>query len=206
MTAPNTATREEWLAARRDLLVREKALSKERDAIAAARRALPWVKVETDYSFETEAGPATLGDLFDGHSELIVPHFMLGPVWEQGCVSCLFWADGFNGTIPHLNARNIAFKVVARAPLEKILIFKQRMGWTFEWVSSFGSTFNEDFGVSFGPDHSAGNTVTYNLRETNFPADKAPGASVFVKGDDGTVYHTYSTYSRDLDVLNNANA
>ena len=164
------------------------------------------MKVETDYSFETEAGPATLGDLFDGYSQLIVQHFMLGPNWEQGCVSCSFWADGFNGTIPHLNARNIAFKVVARAPLEKILIFKQRMGWTFEWVSSFGSTFNEDFVVSFGPDHSAGNTVTYNFRETNFPAGEAPGASVFVKGDDGTVYHTYSTYSRDLDVLNNANA
>ena len=121
MTAPNTATREEWLAARKDLLVREKALSKERDVIAAARRALPWVKVETDYSFETEAGPATLGDLFDGHSQSIVQHFMMGPDWEQGCVSCSFWADGFNGTIPHLNARNIAFKVVARAPLEKSL-------------------------------------------------------------------------------------
>ena len=127
MATHATASREDWLAARKDLLTREKALSRERDAIAQARRDLPWVKVETDYVFETEAGPASLADLFDGHSQLIVQHFMLGPDWDNGCVSCSFWADGFNGTIPHLNARDISFKVVARAPLAKILPFKQRM-------------------------------------------------------------------------------
>ena len=195
MATHATASREDWLTARKDLLSREKALSRERDAIAQARRDLPWVKIETDYVFETEAGPASLWDLFDGHFQLIVQHFMLGPDWDNGCVSCSFWADGFNGTIPHLNARDIAFKVVARAPLAKILPFKQRMGWTFEWVSSFGGTFNEDFGVSFGTDHKPENKVNYNFLETNFPADEAPGASAFVK-DDGTVYHTYSTYSR----------
>ena len=163
-------------------------------------------KVETDYVFETEAGPASLADLFDGHSQLIVQHFMLGPDWDNGCVSCSFWADGFNSAIPHLNARDISFKVVARAPLAKILPFKQRMGWTFDWVSSFDSTFNEDYGVSFGPGHTPENKVNYNFRETNFPADEAPGASAFVKDDDGMVYHTYSTYSRGLDVLNNAYA
>ena len=131
---------------------------------------------------------------------------MLGPDWDNGCVSCSFWADGFNGTIPHLNARDISFKVVARAPLAKILPFKQRMGWTFDWVSSFDSTFNEDYGVSFGPGHTPENKVNYNFRETNSPADEAPGASAFVKDDDGMVYHTYSTYSRGLDVLNNAYA
>jgi predicted dithiol-disulfide oxidoreductase (DUF899 family) len=206
MATHATASREDWLTARKDLLSREKALSRERDAIAQARRDLPWVKIETDYVFETEAGPASLWDLFDGHFQLIVQHFMLGPDWDNGCVSCSFWADGFNGTIPHLNARDIAFKVVARAPLAKILPFKQRMGWTFEWVSSFGGTFNEDFGVSFEPDHKPENKVNYNFLETNFPADEAPGASAFVKDDDGTVYHTYSTYSRGLDVLNNAYA
>ncbi len=206
MTDHAITSREDWLAARKELLQREKALSKERDAIAQARRELPWVKVETDYSFETENGSASLADLFDGYNQLIVQHFMLGPEWESGCVSCSFWADGFNGTVPHLNARNISFKVVSRAPLAKILPFKQRMGWTFDWVSSFGTTFNEDFGVSFGSDHKPEDTVIYNYRETNFPADEAPGASAFVRDDDGTVYHTYSTYSRGLDVLNNAYA
>lgn len=206
MTTHATASREDWLAARKDLLDREKALSRERDAIAQARRDLPWVKVDGNYQFETEGGTASLADLFEGHSQLIVQHFMLGPDWEQGCVSCSFWADGFNGTIPHLNARNISFKSVSSAPLAKILEFKRRMGWSFDWVSSHGSSFNEDYGVSFGPGHKPENTVTYNFRETNFPADEAPGASVFVKDDDGTVYHTYSTYSRGLDVLNNAYA
>ncbi len=210
MTTQNFGSREDWLTARKALLDREKALSREHDALAQARRALPWVKIETDYVFETENGNAGLGDLFGDHRQLIVQHFMLGPDWEQGCVSCSFWADNFNGTIAHLNARNIAFKVVSRAPLEKILPFKQRMGWTFDWVSSFDGSFNEDFNVSFGPDHKSEDTVFYNFRDTNFPADEAPGASVFAKDDDGdddgAVYHTYSTYGRGLDVLNGAYA
>ncbi|MBT3533393.1 MAG: DUF899 domain-containing protein [Rhodospirillaceae bacterium] len=206
MTTRNIATREEWLAARKELLDREKALSREHDALAQARRALPWVKIEQDYVFETESGSASFDDLFGGYRQLIVQHFMLGPDWENGCVSCSFWADNFNGTILHLNARNISFKVISSAPLAKILPFKQRMGWTFDWVSSFGGSFNEDFNVSFGPDHKAEDTVFYNFRETNFPADEAPGASAFAKGDDGTIYHTYSTYGRGLDVLNGAYA
>lgn len=206
MTTQNTGSREDWLVARKALLDREKALSREHDALARARRELPWVRIETDYVFETENGAASLGALFGGHRQLIVQHFMLGPDWEQGCVSCSFWADNFNGTIAHLNARNIAFKVVSRAPLAKILPFKQRMGWSFDWVSSHGCSFNEDFNVSFGPGHKAEDKVFYNFHETNFPADEAPGASVFAKDGDGAVYHTYSTYGRGLDVLNGAYA
>ncbi len=206
MTVQNTASRDEWLQARRELLEREKALTREHDALAQARRELPWVKIEQDYAFETEDGTASLEDLFGEHRQLIVQHFMFGPAWETGCVSCSFWADNFDGITPHLNARGIAFKVVSRAPLAKVLPFKQRMDWNFDWVSSSPSSFNEDFGVSFGDGHKPEDTVVYNFRKTNFPADEAPGASAFAKGDDGALYHTYSTYGRGLDVLNGAYA
>jgi len=205
MTPENIVSRDQWLEARRKLLAREKALTKERDAITASRRALPWVRLEQTYVFETDTGEATLPELFGNHSQLIVYHFMFGPEWDEGCVSCSFWADSFNGIEPHLNERDIAFVVVSRAPMSKIAPFKQRMGWSFNWVSSHGTSFNADFHVSFGSDHKPEEPVFYNFREDAFsPMDEAHGTSVLVKGDDGAVYHTYSTYGRGLDITNAA--
>ena len=205
MTSPKTATRDQWLDARRDLLIREKALTREHDAIAAARRDLPWVKIDQSYVFDGPGGDIALEDLFGGHSQLIVYHFMFGPEWGEGCVSCSFWADNFNGTEAHLNARDIALVAVSKAPLSKLLPFKKRMGWDFTWVSSHANSFNADFGVSFGSDHERDDPVTYNFQENTFyPLDEAHGTSVFAKSKDGTVYHTYSTYGRGLDVTNAA--
>ncbi|MCZ4282884.1 DUF899 domain-containing protein [Kiloniella laminariae] len=204
MKTRNVVTREQWLAERRELLQQEKKFTRARDALTKARQELPWVKIEKDYQFDSEDGIITLGDLFSIHSQLIIYHFMYGPDWKQGCSSCSYWADNFNGIEPHLNARDIAFAVVSSAPVKKLLAFRKRLGWNFDWVSSGNSSFNQDFGVSFGPDHKPDDLVTYNYRETQFPAEEAPGISVFVKAEEGTIYHSYSTYSRGLDMLNGA--
>lgn len=202
MTTHPTVSRDEWLAARQALLAKEKEFTKQRDAISAARRALPWVKVEKDYVFDGPDGKETLADLFDGRGQLIVYHFMLGPGWDEGCKSCSFWADNYQGAVAHLAARDVALVAVSRAPLAEIEAFRRRMGWSFPWVSSHGSSFNYDFGVSFTPEQRKGEAPNYNFGTLHFGGDEAPGLSVFARGDDGAVYHSYSTYSRGLDMFN----
>lgn len=205
MASINTATREEWLAARKSLLEKEKAHTRLKDELSEERRALPWVKLDKNYVFETENGVISLSDLFASKSQLIVYHFMFGPKWESGCVSCSFWADSFNGLEPHLNARDIAFTAVSSAPMSMLSPFKKRMGWDFNWVSSNANTFNADFNVNVGPDKNPEDPVLYNFKEMPaFPVDEMHGTSVFAKDEDGQVYHTYSTYGRGLDVTNAA--
>ena len=191
----------EWLAARRALLAKEKEFTKTRDHLSEARRALPWVKVEKNYVFEGPNGRETLADLFGGKSQLIVYHFMLGPGWVQGCPSCSFLADHFDGAVIHLAQRDVALVVVSRAPLAEIEAYKKRMGWKFKWVSSHGNDFNHDFHVSFTPEEKAQGKVEYNYELTEFPSEEAPGLSAFIKNEAGDVLHTYSSYARGLDIL-----
>lgn len=204
--APAIVSRERWLAERRNLLVREKELTHLRDRIAQERRALPWVRVDKDYVFESPAGRRTLSDLFEGRRQLLVQHFMLGPGWIEGCPSCSFMADQIDGMKAHLMQRDLTLAVISRAPLAEIETFRQRMGWQFTWVSSNGSDFNRDFGVSFGPEDRQDGVVDYNYGRLAFPKDEAPGISVFAKDDAGNVFHTYSTYGRGLEVMMGAYA
>jgi len=192
-------SQDEWLAARKALLAKEKEFSKVRDGLSAARRELPWVKVEKTYVFDGPAGKETLADLFGGRSQLIVYHFMLGPGWKDGCPSCSLLADHFDGAAIHLAQRDVTFVVVSRAPLAEIEAYKKRMGWKFKWVSSYGDDFNFDYHVSFGKDEMAGE-VEYNYAKGKFPSEEAPGLSAFIK-DGSAVYHTYSSYARGLDIL-----
>ena len=196
--------RYEWLDARRNRLQDEKAFTKARNALAARRRALPWVAVERTYTFQTPSGQQTLPELFGPHSQLIVSHFMFDPDWEEGCPSCSFWADGYNGLDVHLAHRDTAFVAVSNTSLDKIERYRARMGWTFQWVSSQGSDFNRDFHVSFTPEELAAGEVEYNYAKRRFPATEAPGFSVFHKPNANAVVHTYSTYARGLDMLNPA--
>ena len=195
-------SREEWLAARQALLEEEKAFQRQRDALSARRRELPWVAVSEDYSFDTPTGRKSLGDLFGDKSQLIVQHFMMGEDWAEGCPSCSFWADGFDGTTVHLENRDSAFVCISNTSLEKIEAYKKRMGWGFVWVSSLGSTINHDYQASFTPEQMESGKVFYNFRDTTFPASEAPGISVFARDEAGGVYHTYSCYSRGLDNMN----
>ena len=192
-------SQDEWLAARKSLLAKEKEFSKARDQLSTARRALPWVKVEKNYVFDGPAGKETLADLFGAKSQLLVYHFMLGPGWVQGCPSCSFLADHFDGAVAHLAQRDVTLVVVSRAPLAEIEAYKKRMGWKFKWVSSYGTDFNRDYHVSFSKDEVAGE-VEYNYAKGKFPSEEAPGLSAFIK-DDGVVFHTYSAYARGLDIL-----
>jgi predicted dithiol-disulfide oxidoreductase (DUF899 family) len=194
-------SREEWVAARQELLRKEKALTRMRDELAGQRRALPWVRVDKQYAFDTPVGRRTLGELFDGRSQLIVYHFMLGPGWGEGCKSCSYLADHFDGTLVHLAARDVSFVAISRAPIAEIAAFKQRMGWNFRWASSHGSDFNFDYHVSFPKDEQAKGKVYYNYRVGGFPSEEAPGVSVFHKDAAGRVFHTYSAYARGLDPL-----
>lgn len=191
----------EWLAARKAHLAAEKAFTRARDDLSRQRRELPWVKVEKNYVFDTPDGKKTLADLFDGRNQLIVYHFMLGPGWDAGCPSCSFLADHFDGANIHLAQRDVTLAVVSRAPLAEIETFKKRMGWHFPWVSSFGSDFNFDFHVSFSDAEFARGKVYYNYEVEEFPSQEAPGASVFFKDTDGSIYHTYSSYGRGLDMF-----
>ena len=193
---PKIVSREEWLAARKKLLAREKQLTHDRDAVAAERRQLPWVKVEKNYMFDSPSGEKTLADLFDGKSQLIVYHFMFGPEWQEGCPSCSFLMDHTDGTLPHLAQRDVAFAAVSRAPISKIEAFKKRLGWKFNWVSSNGSDFNYDYHVSFTPEQRAQGKVDYNFELTEFPSEEAPGISVFYQDKNGDIFHTYSSYAR----------
>ena len=194
-------SREEWTAARKAFLAEEKAFTKARDALSEKRRKLPWVRVDKDYLFAGPNGSESLSDLFDGRSQLIVYHFMFGPDWEEGCPSCSYLADHFDGAIQHLNHRDVTMVVASRAPLDKLEGYRQRMGWRFKWVSSLGSDFNSDFHVSFDEDDMARGEVYYNYRTTTFPSEEAPGLSVFRKDESGAIFHTYSTYARGLDML-----
>jgi predicted dithiol-disulfide oxidoreductase (DUF899 family) len=190
----------EWLTARKALLAKEKEFTKTRDQLSTARRALPWVKIEKKYVFDG-SGKETLSDLFGGKSQLIVYHFMLGPGWKQGCPSCSFLADHFDGAVIHLAQRDVTLLVVSRAPLAEIEAYKKRMGWKFKWVSSFGNDFNHDLHVSFTPEEKARGKVDYNYSLTEFPSEEAPGLSAFLKNDTGEIFHTYSSYARGLDML-----
>jgi predicted dithiol-disulfide oxidoreductase (DUF899 family) len=201
MTQHPVVSREEWLAARKALLIREKEATRLRDKINAERQALPWVRVDKDYAFETPAGPKTLADLFDGRSQLVVYHFMLAPGWDAGCVGCSFLADHLDGTLAHLNHHDVTFAAVSRAPLADIEAYRRRMGWRFPWVSSHGSAFNFDFGVSFTPDDLARGQVSYNFTTIDSAEafEELPGMSAFFKDETGEVFHTYSSYARGLE-------
>jgi len=191
----------EWVAARKELLKKEKEFSRLRDELSSKRRELPWEKVEKQYVFDSLKGKETLADLFGGKSQLIVYHFMFGPGWKEGCPSCSFLADHFDGSIPHLAARDVTLVAVSRATLPEIEAFKKRMGWKFKWVSSNATDFNFDYQVSVTKEEREQGKVYYNYVKTEFPSDERPGASVFYKNAVGEVFHTYSTYARGLDIL-----
>ncbi len=198
---PRVVTRNEWIAERKSLLAREKELTQLRDQIARERRELPWVRIEKDYVLDTPAGPRRLAELFQGRRQLLVQHFMFGAGWEQGCKSCSFMADHLDGISMHLAQRDIALLAVSSAPLAQIQRFRQRMGWNFAWASSNGNDFNGDFHVSFAPQDRIDGEVYYNYHLMAFPADEAPGISIFVKNDAGEVFHTYSTFGRGVEVM-----
>ncbi|HKO15695.1 MAG TPA: DUF899 domain-containing protein [Gemmatimonadaceae bacterium] len=222
MTTQLTGTRAEWLTARLELLEAEKELTRRSDELARRRQELPWVRIDTEYRFDTDDGNASLKDLFQGRSQLLVYHFMFGPDYKAGCPSCSSIADGFNGFAVHLANHDVMLTAISRAPLVKLQAYKQRMGWTFPWASSFGSDFNADFAVGFTAEQQRDGEIDYNYRRENAwrpsrngpvhqmaamsGTDAAtytrerPGMSAFVL-DDGVVYHTYSTYARGLDGL-----
>ncbi len=206
MTSHKTGTREQWLAARLELLKAEKELTRLNDNLARQRRELPWVRIDQDYLFDTEDGEATLAGLFRGRSQLLVYHFMFGPDWDEGCPSCSSIADGVDETYLHLPNHDVAFTAVSRAPLGKLLAYRDRMGWNFPWASSGRCGFNFDFNVSFTAE-SVANGGSYNFRPLDGwqldPAQlpyEGPGLSAFAL-EDGVVYHTYSAYSRGIDAL-----
>ncbi len=207
MTSHSTVDHETWLRARRELLEKEKEkeFTRARDALSEARRALPWERVDTRYVFEGSSGKRTLGELFEGRSQLIVYHFMFAPDWEVGCKSCSFWADNFNGIIPHLNQRDVTFVAVSRAPREKLVAQQRRMGWSFEWLTS-EDDFNFAFQVSFRESERETGTAQYNYRRLESKHSDLVAISVFYRdgADSGAIYHTYSCYARGVEMLNTA--
>ncbi len=203
MQKHNIVSRSEWLAHRKELLAQEKQLTRMRDELAAKRRALPWVRVEKSYVFDTPNGTQSLADLFVGRSQLAIYHLMFAPDWDGACKSCSFWADSFNGIIPHLHQRDVSFAAISRAPLEKLQAFQKRLGWTFPWFSSFANEFNRDFGVTFTADELATGEIQYNYGRHSAHRSEMPGISVFYR-DGAEVFHTYSCYSRGIDAMNAA--
>jgi len=191
----------DWLAARKDLLKKEKEFTRLRDELSRQRRELPWEKVEKAYVFDGPKGKETLGDLFGSRSQLIVYHFMLGPDWKEGCPSCSFISDHIDGSVVHLAARDVRLVVVSRAPLAQIEAFQKRMGWRFHWVSSNGIDFNYDYQVSMTKEELSKGEVYYNYTMQKFPSEERPGTSVFYKDAAGNIFHTYSSYGRGLDIL-----
>ena len=200
-TQHKVVSEEQWIAARKELLAAEKEFTKQRDALSAKRRELPWVKVEKNYVFDGLSGKVSLAEMFRDKSQLVIYHFMFGPGWEQGCPSCSYLGDHFDGSLVHLNARDIAFSAVSRAPMPQITAFKQRMGWRFPWVSSFSNSFNFDYHVSFTKEQMAQGKVDYNYTMQPFPSEEAPGLSVFYKNAAGEIFHTSSVYARGLDIF-----
>lgn len=194
-------SREEWLTARKALLSREKEHTRARDRLNEERLALPWVKVDKTYMFDTPAGRKSLADLFDGRSQLMIYHFMLGPDWKAGCPGCSFLADHFDGARQHIIHHDVNLVAVSRAPLPKIEAYRQRMGWTFPWVSSNGSDFNFDYHVSYTPEDLAGDQINYNFQKIDIAQghDELPGLSCFYQDDSGQVFHTYSSYARGME-------
>jgi predicted dithiol-disulfide oxidoreductase (DUF899 family) len=192
---------DEWIEARKAFLAREKEFSRQREALARDRRDLPWETVAKEYVFDGPTGKATLHDLFDGCSQLVVYHFMFPPEWDAGCPHCSFWADSFNGSPVHLRARDAAFAAVSRASWPKLEAYQQRMGWSFPWYSSGETDFNYDFGVSFPADAVADGTAVYNYGSAPGFEDRE-GISIFIQDGHGQVFHTYSTYARGIDAVN----
>ena len=201
MTSHKTGTREEWLAARLDLLEAEKALTRRTDDVARQRQELPWVSIGKQYRFDTDEGSASLADLFQGRSQLLVYHFMFGPDYTAGCPSCSAIADGFSGSVVHLAHHDVTLTAVSRAPLAKIQAYKRRMGWSFPFASSYGSDFNYDYQVSMSKEELGKGEVYYNYSMQKFPSEERPGTSVFYKDAAGNIYHTYSSYARGLDPM-----
>jgi predicted dithiol-disulfide oxidoreductase (DUF899 family) len=192
---------EEWVRARKEFLAREKEFTRQRDQLSRLRRELPWEKVEKQYQFDGPTGKLSLADLFGGRGQLVVYHFMLGPGWVEGCKSCSYLADHFDGMTIHLANRDVTLAVVSRAPIAEIETFRRRMGWRFRWVSSFTGDFNFDYQVSATEEDLAKSKVYYNYEMVEFPSQERPGLSVFLKDPAGAIYHTYSTYARGLDIL-----
>lgn len=193
---------DEWVAARKALLAREKMHTRAGDELNRQRRALPWVRIDKTYLFDTPSGKKTLAELFEGRSQLIVYHFMFGPGWEEGCGGCSFLSDHIDGANLHLAHHDVKMLAVSRAPLAELLPFKKRMGWAFDWVSSFGSDFNYDFHVSATQDEIANGKTYYNYEMTEgAPGGELPGISVFFKNSTGEIFHTYSSYGRGGDIL-----
>jgi predicted dithiol-disulfide oxidoreductase (DUF899 family) len=202
MAGHKVVTHDKWMAARKKLLAKEKRLTRLADGLAKERRALPWEAVTKDYVFEGPNGRETLAQLFDGRSQLVVYHFMFGPDWDAGCPHCSRWADNFNGIIVHLNQRDVSMVAVSRAPYPKLAAYQLRMGWSFKWVSSYGSDFNFDFNVSFTPEELKKKKALYNFKLQNPGVDEREGVSVFAKDAKGRVFRTYSTFARGIEALN----
>ena len=202
MEGHRTVSRDQWIEERRALLAREKEFTRLRDQLSRQRRELPWVRVDKDYVFEGANGKQTLSELFAGRQQLIVYHLMFDPSWEDACSRCSFWADNFNGVLVHLNQRDVTLVAISRAPFAKLAAFQKRMGWSFDWVSSFGNDFNRDYHVSFTPDELEHGEIIYNYAPVKTSMTERPGISVFYKDQAGRIFHTYSCYSRGLDMLN----
>jgi predicted dithiol-disulfide oxidoreductase (DUF899 family) len=202
MKEHKVVSKDEWLVARKELLAKEKEFNRSRDALSKQRRELPWEKVEKEYVFDGPKGSETLAQIFDGRSQLVVYHFMFHPSWSEGCPHCSYWADNFNNIIIHLNRQDVTMVAISKARLEQLESFKKRMGWNFKWLSSFGNDFNRDYYVSFTREEMAKKQMFYNYQMTDFPKEEAVGISVFSKDHDNSVFHTYSCYSRGVDMLN----
>jgi len=198
---PRTVSHAEWIEARKQFLKKEREFTHLRDELSRQRRELPRERVEKNYAFEGPRGTETLADLFDNRSQLMVYHFMFGPAWSEGCPSCSYLSDHFDGMTIHLAHRDVTLSVVSRAPFDQIAAYKKRMGWRFHWVSSSGSDFNFDYNVSLSEQDKAGGSMYYNYATIPRSIDELPGLSVFSRDPDGSIYHTYSTYSRGLDIL-----
>ena len=193
---PKVLSRDEWLTARKQHLRKEKELTRLRDQLSAERRELPWVKIEKLYVFDGPSGKETLSDLFDGRSQLVVKHFMLGRGWKEGCVGCSFEVDHIEGALVHLEHHDVTYVAISRAPLAEIEAFKKRMGWRFKWVLSYSIDFNYDYHVSFTSEESAKGKVYYNYEMRDFQSEELSGLSVFYKDEAGDIFHTYSAYAR----------
>jgi predicted dithiol-disulfide oxidoreductase (DUF899 family) len=198
---PKIVSHEEWIAARKQLLTRDKEFTRLRDRLTQQRRELPWERVEKQYKFQGPGGELMLADLFYGRSQLIVHHFMCAPGSKEGCPICSFWADQYDGFVPHLAVRDVAFAAISRAPFADLEAFGKRMRWHFLWVSSFGTEFNYDHGVSFTKEQLSAGAARYNYGTQTVTTDELPGTSVFYKNAAGEIFHTYSSYARGLDDL-----